>query len=144
MENGEVVMKGRILVALATGATVCSIVVGMAATLGGITTGKLGADDAVVAACDTNGVSTGYTTSYSSTATAGYKVGSVTVSGIADACDGETMSVTLTGASNTSLGEQTATVDVNSGGGDTSDTVSFAASNVLAESVTGIHVAIAD
>ena len=130
--------------AIAGGVTVFSLVVGMAASLGGITSGKLGADDAVVAACDTNGVTTSYTTAYSSTGTAGYKVGNLTVGGIADACNGERMSVTLTGASNTSLGEQTTTVDVNSGAGDTSDTVSLAGSNVSAAAVTGVHIVIAD
>ena len=130
--------------ALVAGVTVFSIVVGMAASLGGITSGNLGADDAVVAACDTNGVATSYTTAYSATGTAGYKVGNLTVSGIADACDGERMSVTLTGTSNASLGEQTTTVDVDSGAGNTSDTVSFTGSSVLAASVTGVHVVIGD
>lgn len=136
--------KKRLLLGVLAGAMVFSMIIGMAASLGGITSNSLGADDAVVASCDTNGVTTGYTNSYSTTGTAGYKVGNVVVGSIADACDGKTMSVTLTGAGGTSLGSQTTTVDVDSATSDTSDTLSLAASNVLAESVTGVHVVIAD
>jgi hypothetical protein len=133
--------RKRIVLGLMAGAMVFSVVIGMAASLGGITSDGLGADDAVVASCDTNGVTTSYTNSYSSTGTAGYKVGNVTVAGIADTCDGDDISVTLTGTGGTSLGEQTSTVPTGVG---TSVAVSFAASNVLAESVTGVHVVIAD
>jgi hypothetical protein len=133
--------RKRIVLGLMAGAMVFSVVIGMAASLGGITSGSLGADDAVVASCDTNGVTTSYTTSYGTGGTAGYHVGNVVVGGIADACDGDNLSVSLTGSGGTSLDEQTATVPSGAG---TSATVSFAASNVLAESVTGVHVVIAD
>ena len=97
---------------------------GFAAGLGGVSAGGLGAGGAVVPACDSNGFTVGYTL-------AAGAVTAVTVSGIADpACSG-----------GTSLGEQTATVPTGAG---TSATVSFAAANVLAESVTGVHVVIAD
>ena len=137
-------MKKRILIAAAAALVVFGVVFAMAASLGGITSGDVGADDAVVASCDSNGVTTSYTTAYSSSGTAGYKVGNVTVGSIADACDGATMRVTLTGSGGTSLGEQTATVDVNSGGGDTSDTLNFSGADALAEAVTGVHIVIAD
>jgi hypothetical protein len=133
--------KKRVLAGLLAGAMAFSVVVGMAASLGGITTGGLGADDAVVASCDTNGVTTSYTTSYGTGGTPGYHVGNVVVGGIADTCDGDNLAVSLTGSGGTSLGEQSATVPTGAG---TSTTVSFAASNVLAESVTGVHVVIAD
>ena len=133
--------KKRILLGLLAGAMVFSMVIGMAASLGGLTSDSLGADDAVVAACDTNGVTTTYTNAYSATGTAGYKVGNVVVGGIADTCDGDNLSVTLTGAAGASLGEQSMTVPTGVG---TTATVSFAASNVLAESVVGVHVVIAD
>ena len=133
--------KKRVLAGLLAGTLAFSVVVGMAASLGGITSSGLGADDAVVAACDTNGVTTTYTTSYSTSGTAGYHVGNVVVGGIADTCDGDNLSVSLTGSAGASLGEQTMTVPTGAG---TSATVSFAASNVLAESVTGVHVVIAD
>ena len=131
----------RILLGLLAGAMAFSMVIGMAASLGGLTSSNLGADDAAVASCDTNGVTSSYTTAYSGTGTAGYKVNNVVVGGIADACDGDSISVSLTGSGGASLGEQTATVPTGAG---TSSTVSFAASNVLAESVTGVHVVIAD
>jgi hypothetical protein len=136
--------KKRVVVGLLAGSMVFSMVIGMAASLGGLSSDGLGAEDAVVAACDSNGVTTEFTTSYSASGTAGYKVGDVTVGGIADACDGASMSVTLTGSGGNSLGEQTATVDVDSTGGDTSDVVSFSGSSVLAESVTGVHVVVAN
>jgi hypothetical protein len=135
-------MKKRILIAAAAALVISAVVLAMAASLGGITSDDLGADDAVVASCDTNGVTTSYSVSYSTAGGAGYKVGDVTVAGIADPCDGATMSVTLTGSGGTSLGEQSMTVDVDSASSDTSDTVNFAASNLLAESVTGVHVVI--
>ena len=135
--------KRRILAGLLAGLSVFAVVVGMAASLGGITAQGLGADDSAITSCDSNGVSTAYTTAYSTTGTAGYKVGNVTVDGIADACNSATMSVTLTGAGGASLAQQSVTVAVNGGSGDTSDTLSFAAANVLAESVTGVHVVIA-
>ena len=134
--------KKRILAALLAGAMVFSMVIGMAASLGGLTAANLGADDAAVASCDTNGVTTSYTNAYSSSGTAGYKVNNVTVGGIADACDGDSLSVVLTGTGGTSLGEQTTTVPVVAG--TFTATVSVSASNVLAESVTGVHVVIAD
>ena len=136
--------KKRILLGLLAGAMVFSMVIGMAASLGGLTGDSLGADDATVASCDTDGVTSSYTNAYSSTGTAGYKVDSVVVGAIADPCDGSTMSVTLTGTGGTSLGSASTTVDVDSAASDTSDTVSVAASNVLAESVTGVHVVIAE
>lgn len=133
--------KKRVLLGLLAGAMAFSMVIGMAASLGGLTSDKLGADDAVVAACDTDGVTTAYTNAYSTTGTAGYKVSAVTVGGIADACDGDTLKVSLTGSGGTSLGEGTLTVPTGAG---TTAAVSVAAANVLAESVTGVHVVIAD
>jgi hypothetical protein len=133
--------KTRVLLGLLAGAMVFSMVIGMAASLGGLTSNKLGADDAVVAACDTDGVTTSYTNAYSASGTAGYKVGNVVVGGIADTCDGDALSVSLTGSGGTSLGEQSMTVPTGVG---TSATVSFSGSNVLAESVTGVHVVISD
>jgi hypothetical protein len=135
-------MKKRMLIAVSTALTVFGLVFAMAASLGGITSDELGADDSAVASCDTNGVTTSYDVAYSSTGTAGYKVGDVTVGSIAAACDGATMKVVLTGSGNSSLGEQTATVDVDVATSDLSDTLNFSGSSVLAESVTGVHVVI--
>lgn len=111
-----------------------------AASLGGLTTDKVGADDVTVAACDTDGLTTTYTTAYESTLP-GYEVATVTVGGIAAACNGDTMRVTLVNSSNASLGEVTLTVS-SDGGADTSDDADFTTDNVLAENVTAIHVSI--
>ncbi|MEW6473987.1 MAG: hypothetical protein AB1679_17185 [Actinomycetota bacterium] len=137
-------MKKRLVYGVLVGVTAFAGVTASAATLGGITSTGLGADDVTVASCDTNGVSTSYTTAYNTTTAAGYKVDDITVAGIADACNGKSMKITLVGASNASLGEVTATVAVNSTAtpADTSDTVDFLATNKLAEDVQGIHVVI--
>jgi len=116
-----------------------ALVAGMAASLGGLTSTDLGADDSVVASCDTNGVSTSYTSVYNTTSTAGFKVDDVTVDLINDACDGDSMTVTLTGAGNASLGSVTQVVPTNAA---FTNVLDFVGQNVLAESVTGIHVVI--
>jgi hypothetical protein len=114
--------------------------VGSAASLGGITNGNLGADDTVVASCDTNGVSLAYTYAYNTTGTAGYKVATVTVSGIADACDLQAIGVTLTNSANASLESVSSTVP--NAAGTFAVTLTFA-STTLAEAVVGAHVVIA-
>lgn len=86
---------------------------GVAASLGGLTGWQLGADGAVVSACDTNGFTVGYAHS------AGL-VTAVNVSGIADpGCEGGQLSLTLANTSGSSVGAggpQTVAVD-----GDTLD-----------------------
>lgn len=80
-----------------------------AASLGGLTSQGLGADNGTVSSCDTDGVTIAYTSAYDSTAGL-YKVTSVTVSGINVACNAKTLNVTLTDASNASLGSGSATI----------------------------------
>jgi hypothetical protein len=80
----------------------------LAASLGGITGGKVGADNTTVASCDTDGVTTSYATSWDAT-NKRYSVSSVTVGGANDACDGETVSLSITDASGTQLGSGTLT-----------------------------------
>ena len=84
----------RIIVAILAGLTVFGAVFAMAATLNGITGQKLGADDAAVASCDTDGVTSDYTSAWDATDKR-YEVGTVTIGGVADACDGGTLKVTL-------------------------------------------------
>jgi hypothetical protein len=74
-----------------------SAVLATAATLGGLTPGKLGAEDVGRAACDTNGVNTSSSPAWD-TRDRRYEVSSVTVKGVADACDGQTLTVTVTDA----------------------------------------------
>lgn len=129
--------KARYGVAAGIGVTVFAGVIGSAASLGGITGTSLGADDTVVASCDTDGVSVSYTNAYDAT-DGRYEVGSVTVDGLAAACDGLSMKVTASGAGNASLAEGTVTVPTGAG---TTATASFS-STPSAENVTGVHVVI--
>lgn len=127
------------MLAVFLGVVVSATAFGMAASLGGVTARNLGADDSVVASCDTDGVVVSWTTAYNTTGTAGYKVATVTVAGINNACDGQNISVTLTGAASASLQEVTSVVPVDVA---TSHTLAFG-SSTLAESVTGVHIVIA-
>src|SRR5688572_11916526 len=95
--------KKRLIFGVLFGLTIFGAVAGSAASLGGITSQGLGADATIVAACDTDGVGTTYTTAYNTTGSAGYKVATVTVTGLNDACDGDTIEVNLTGAADASL-----------------------------------------
>jgi hypothetical protein len=132
-------MPKRTVLAVLGGILVFALVVAAAASLGGITSATLGADDSVVASCDTNGVTTAYSSVYNTTTTAGFKVNDVTVGGIDDACDGLSMTITLTGAANASLGSATQVVPTGVG---TTNVVNFVSANVLDESVTGVHIVI--
>lgn len=131
----------RTVLALLGGILAFALIAGAAASLGGITSGDLGADDAVVASCDTNGVTTSYTSAYSATGAAGYKVDDVTVGGISDNCDGQTMTVTLTGAADAELGTITQAVPVAAA---FTNVLDFSSEAVLSEDVTGVHVVIND
>lgn len=129
----------RTLLAVPAAVLAFALVAGMAASLGGLSSTSLGADDTVVASCDTDGVTTAYTNAYTTTPVAGFEVEDVTVAGIDDACDGDTMTVTLTGAADASLGEVTQAVPVNAA---FTNVLDFSGEDVLAESVTGVHVVI--
>lgn len=121
------------------GLTLFGTALGSAASLGGISADGLGADDTIVASCDTDGVITSYTTAYNTTGSAGYKVATVTVGGLNNACDGDTIEVRLTGSSDSSLEAVNKTVETDAGS--TSTTLTFG-SSTLAESVTGVHVVV--
>ena len=122
------------------GLTLFGTAMGSAASLGGLNAESLGADDAIVASCDTDGVNTAYTTAYNTTGSAGYKVATVTVSGLNNACDGKSIEVRLTGSSNSSLESVSKTVETD--GAVTTTTLTFG-SSTLAENVTGVHVVVA-
>ena len=121
------------------GLTLFGTAMGSAASLGGITAEGLGADDTIVASCDTDGVNTSYTTAYNTTGSAGYKVATVVVSGLNNACDGDAIEVNLTGSGGSSL--QTVSKSIETDAGSTSTTLTFG-SSTLAESVTGVHVVV--
>lgn len=75
-----------------------------AASLGGLSSAEVGANDTVVASCDTDGVNLTYTTAYDATAST-YQVTSATVDGIADDCVGQTLAVTVKDADGASLSD---------------------------------------
>lgn len=75
-----------------------------AASLGGLTTGSLGADNAAVQSCDSNGVTLAYGTPAYDAASGVYKVSAATVGGIDAACIGKTVYVTLADSTGASLG----------------------------------------
>lgn len=105
-------MKKQLALALTAGVAATGAVVASAATLGGVSAKDLGADTAVIASCDTNGVTVDYTTS--TNANAGYyTVTGLKLSGVSAACSGESLSITLSGGtanSYTTLGTLTGTV----------------------------------
>jgi hypothetical protein len=120
-------------------AVVCASALGLgvasAATLGGLSSASLGANDTIVASCDTNGVSISYTNAYDA-ATGRYRTTGATVAGMATGCAGKKLSVTLRGAAGASLGSGTATV------GGTSQLVPLTPT-AASDAVTGAAVVIA-
>jgi len=102
--------------------------------LGGVTSDDLGADDSVVASCDTDGITTAFVSVF---AGGEYKVDKVTVSGVNNTCDGQAIQVTLSGTAG-SLEEVSTTVPTAAA---TSQTIEFG-NTTAAGSVTGVHVVI--
>jgi hypothetical protein len=84
------------------------ILTASAASLGGLTSSSLGADQTVIASCDTDGVAMAYTNTYDATANA-YKVSGVNISGVAAGCNGKSFRLTLSDGS-VSLGEATGSI----------------------------------
>jgi hypothetical protein len=120
------------------GLTVFGAVFASAASLGGITSGNVSAEGAVVGSCDTDGVTTAYASSWDPTDER-YEVTSVTVAGISDNCDGRTISVSLTDSTGAQIGSGTNTVP---GLLVTSVAVSMSPA-ASAEATVGVHVSIA-
>lgn len=103
-------MKKSLARAIAAGtfavAVGAGIIAASAATLGGLSSTNLGADNVVVAACDTDGINISYSTSYNA-ATQKFLVPGATVSNVATACAGQVMKVELTGAAGVALSPAT-------------------------------------
>lgn len=92
--------RKNIVVAILGGVLSLGVVGASAATLGGLTGGGLGADDQIVAACDTDGITVGYTTAYSAAAQT-YQVTAVNFTAVNPACNAKAASVSLrNGATN--------------------------------------------
>jgi hypothetical protein len=106
----KAITSKRTLFASILALTIFGAVYGFAATLN-VGTNTLSAGNATVASCQQTGTPTGtYTTSYNSTIP-GYAVASVIVTGLDNTnCNGKAISVTLTGAGNTSLATFSGTV----------------------------------
>lgn len=139
-------MSKHLLLALGAGGTATAAVVASAASLGTITSESLGSSRATITACDTN-FTTDYDTAYDATlgGTGGYEVSSVNLAGLAAACDGLDMKITLQGTGGSSLEELvdddvtlTGTLDARTFVWDTT------AENVAAADVTGIAVSFSD
>ena len=126
----------RLLVAGAASVTVFSAVYGLAATLN-VKSDYLGAGNVTVQECQAAPLTSSYTTEYTTVGTAGFKVNTVTVSGVQDSCDNITFEIELVGAAGAPLGFETGNTDT-----DGNFTADFTTDNVLASLVQGVHVTI--
>lgn len=127
-------MKRKRIGMVLLGLGVAGLAVASAASLGGINSDNLGADVGVVASCNDDGVDVSYTTAFSTT-TLEYEVTEVDVTNIDAACDGQTLSLTLSDG----------TDDIGSG----STTVASGAAELTgfstsAEAVTDVAIVIAN
>jgi hypothetical protein len=95
-------------IALLAGVCIAGIAGASAASLGPVTVGSLGAENSVVASCDTDGITINYTTTYS-VANARFEVTSVTLGNVNTACGGKNASVVLAATGGTSLGSGSVT-----------------------------------
>lgn len=102
-------MRRVALAALAALLVGGGVIVASAATLGGVRSEQFGADAAVVAACDTNGVDVEYTNTYVAAAQE-YIVEEVQVKDVAVGCTGLELRITLINSANATLWVGTASV----------------------------------
>ena len=126
--------RRRMVVTAVAAATVFGGVYGLAASLG-LTSDSLGAAQTVVAACQAATMNATYTPAYTASVP-GYTVSSVTITGLTSTCYSKAYRVSLTGASNASLGEATGTTPA------TGSSFSVTFSAVSAASITGVAVVI--
>lgn len=110
------------------------LVMASAATIGDVASDDLGAEVAVVASCDSDGVTTSFTTAYFPDVPGHYEVTDVVVGGIAPGCDGQDIFVAVTGAGGAELGSGGSVVS----GPSTSVPVTPVAVSVDAQLVTGV------
>ena len=123
----------RFLIPAVVGVVTFGAVTAFAATLS-VSSKSLGSGNATVASCNAT-AQVSYNTSYSASLP-GYKVSTTPVT-TAAGCATMAYKVTLTGASNASLGEITGTLD-----GTGAASPDFSSSNIAASAVTGVSVAI--
>jgi hypothetical protein len=131
-------MNRRTLVAIVIALACFASVYGMASSLGGVASASVSADNAAVTSCDADGVTSSYTTVWDATDER-YEVTAVTVGDVADTCDGQTLSVTLTDSTGAQIGTGSTAIP-------TSVATSFAVPLATASSAKlteNIHVLIA-
>jgi hypothetical protein len=121
-------MNKKALAALG-GLAAFGILTASAASLGGLTSASLGADQTVIASCDTNGITMAYTNAYDAPSNS-YKTTAVTISSVDPACATKTYKLTMSDGT-VSLNETSGTVTLASG----SQTITLSAA-VDAKSVT--------
>jgi hypothetical protein len=88
------VRNNKKVLAAAAAVGVFGALVASAATLGGLDSVQLGADQTVVTSCDSDGVGLAYTTAYDATSNA-YKVTDVTMTDLEEGCFGSDFQLTL-------------------------------------------------
>jgi hypothetical protein len=132
-------MKRKFLFATLLALTMFGAVYGFAATLS-VSSNALSAGNATLPSCQTGSPTSSYGLAYDSTlgSTGGYKVSSVTVSGLSAPCASKTVSVVLTDASNAQLATGSATIPA--GGG--SVAIASLTGSAPAASVAGVQIAI--
>ena len=124
----------RIVLAIVLATAIGGGVFASATTLGGLTDKSIGANTTAVAACDANGVTSSYGTTYNATSKK-YDATTVVVGDIAAGCVGKTVKVTMVNAAGASLFEGSKTV------AGTSETFTVAA-GTPAETVDSVAVTV--
>jgi hypothetical protein len=99
----------RLWLALLFGTCAYAVAFASAATIGTVTDAGVGSGTAVVASCDTNGVSTAYVYAYSAS-TPGYNVTNVNVTNIDTNCNTKAISVTVAKSDGTTPASGSGTV----------------------------------
>jgi hypothetical protein len=89
------------------------ILTASAASLGGLTSSSLGADQTVVASCDSNGIAMAYTTTYDAPSNS-YKTTAVTISNVDASCATKSYKLTMSDGA-ASLNETSGTVTLTAG-----------------------------
>lgn len=92
-------MSKQLMLALGAGGAAAAAVVASAASIGSVNSTDLAAGVSSVTPCDNDGVDVTYTTEYNA-GTEAYDVTTVTLSGVAAACVGQRVQITLSDGTN--------------------------------------------
>ncbi len=101
-------MNKKVLAAFG-GLAAFGILTASAASLGGLTSKSLGADNTVVASCDSDGMQLSYTNTYNSGSTS-YVTTAVLATQVNSGCNGKAYQLTLSNAAGTSIGTSSGSV----------------------------------